>query len=118
LVGAEWFGQVVAGAALDRLDRALERGEGGDDDDRDSRLPMQDLRDDVEPRFRSEPQIEHDELEAAALDGFERALRGSDAEHPGAVGLETQSQRLTNAGVVVDDEDRPLGRLDHASVPS
>src|SRR5262249_28265565 len=108
----------VAGAALDRFDRALERRESGDDDDRDAGLPVKDLRNDVEPRLRAEPQIEHDELETTALDGFERALRRAHAEHSGAIGFETQPERLANTRVVVDDEDRPLRRLDHAAIPS
>jgi hypothetical protein len=115
LIRAERLRQVVVCTALDRFDGALERRERRDDDDGNPRLSVENLGNDVEARFRTQPQIEHDQFEPAALDGFEGALRGPDAENPRTVGLEAKTKRLPHARVVIDDENAALRRLDHGS---
>ena len=89
------------------VDRALDRRERRHDDDAEIRLPRQHLRQQVDARLGTEPEIEKHDIEVPAIQRFERGCTGRDAEDARARRLQAQSQRLTHAGIVVDDQRRP-----------
>ena len=107
--GVNGFGQVVHRPQFHRFDRRLERGEGGDDDDAHPRLAPQHLRQQHQPGVRLEPQIQEDDVEAAAVERLQRTGSGADAEDPRTIRLEAEPERLADSRIVVDDEGGPGG---------
>ena len=104
LVGRERLGQVVERAAPHRLDRRLDGGVGGDDDDGQARCQPEECRQEVQPFLLAEAKVEEGDLEEAVAEDFLGG--GAVARLADAVAhrLEGEAQGLAQAGVVVDQE--------------
>ena len=75
LVG-ERLRQVVPGSELQRLDRALDRGVAGDDDQLDPGVPHAHLADQVDPREPRHPHVGHHQVHRHGIEQRER-IRGA-----------------------------------------
>jgi len=107
LLGRERLRQVIDRSELHGLHRGLERGEGGDDDRADPRLPAEDLGARGEPLLLAEPEVKEGDIETAPLERFDGPGRRGDAQDPRVIDLEAEPDRLTDARVVVDNQRRP-----------
>ena len=100
------LGEVVVGAGLDAMDRALDLAEGRHDDDRQRgrgrrRLDAPQHLDAAQPRHQ---QVEQHEVVAGRLQQFQRALAVVAARDLVAVAAEAARQQVERRGVVVDEQ--------------
>jgi hypothetical protein len=116
LLAAEGLGQEVVGTVLHRLDRFLDGAEGGEEDDvdigRDGLGRAQQLQA-GEPRHL---EIGHDEIDAAALEPFQRRPPVGGEHDAVALAAHRALEALPESEIVVGNEQR--GRLRQRRAPS
>ena len=105
LRGRERLGEVVLGAAPDRLDRGLEGCVGGDEDQLQARPLLEEPRDQVEPTLLAEAQVEEREVGGNSPELVERALAAAGLGDGAAECLEKRTQRGADVFLVIDDQD-------------
>ena len=127
LLGREWFGQVVLGSALHRLDGRVDGRVGRDHDHRETRLLGQQPRQQVEPARGAEAQVQEREVVWALRERCERGVGVGRFAGLAAQSLEADAQGHADVLVVVDDQhaqgrcqrllrdSRPASRQDYRS---
>jgi hypothetical protein len=115
--GCERLGQVVGGAAPDRLDGGVDGRERRDHDDLETGIGDQQPRQQIEPAVVAEPQVEKRGVEALRLDCGQRLDSGARAAHAAAEPFEAHGDGVPDVALVVDDQDveRELSRLRFAA---
>ena len=106
----ERLGQVVDGAALQRLARGVDRGEGGHHHHLAARPDALRAPHQLEPVDPGHHEVREQHVEGAAQRSARRAASASEstpAAWPSSV--ERAPQRVAQAGLVVDDQDRARG---------
>ena len=103
----ERLGDVVEGAELHRLDRALHRRVARQDQDRD----LAGLGDEVGPGRAGEPEVGDDEVEVVELAVGGRLGHRAGLGDVVAVTGEEASQLAANDGLVIDDQDSAHGYM-------
>jgi hypothetical protein len=92
LVRRERLRYIVHGAPLDRANGALDRGKGRDHNHSDVWLAREHLGEEIEARFRAQPEIQEHDIEMPAVQGFESGAAGRHAEDACTRGLEAEAQ--------------------------
>ena len=99
----------VVGADLHRLDRGVHRGVGGQQDDDDVGVVLLDPAQHGDAVDVGQLVVEQHEIDAVG-DALERLLAGRRLHHVVPVGPQALDQRPADQRLVVDDQDRGVGR--------
>ena len=107
LVHVEGLGQVLEGAALEGCHRAVEVGVGGHDDDRQLRVALLDLLQQVQPRLAGHADVRQQRGRRLrrALELGEGVAGGAEAGVVDALAAERLFKHPADRAVVVDDPD-------------
>jgi hypothetical protein len=103
----ERLGQVVVGAARERLQPRIHVHDGGDHDDRHARvvgIPAQPLAD-LEPALLRQAHVEHDEIRTLGQHALDGGIAVRCREDAKAVGGERDLQQFEDAPVIVHEQD-------------
>src|ERR1051326_1179711 len=114
---------VVEGAVLHRLDRAVDGGEGGDDDDRQVRVGDADGAQRVDAADAGEHDVEDDEVDVGvgvAVENAQRLFAGRGEDDVEAFAPEHGLEHVAEDFFVVDDENfhQDLGSVTVNSAPA
>ncbi len=93
-------------ACANSLDDVVNGAVGGDHDDRQLGLAFLELRQQLDAALAGQRQIEKHEIEAFAIEELQSLLAVAGGLHNIVLETEKHLQRLTDAGLVVDHEDR------------
>ena len=105
LIDVEGLRQVFEGAALKCCNRAVEIGVGGHDDDRQLRMALLDLVQQIEPRLARHPDVRHQRLRrfARALDRIEYLARTREAAMLDSLSGKRLLEHPADGTIVIDD---------------
>ncbi len=108
LVRGERFGDEVEGPLLHRLDRMLDRGVAGDDDDHRVRMVFPDRGQDIESRHHRHHQVDEDDVEMPVPDQRQPLLAVGGQDDVETHLLEDHPARLADPRFVIDHQYPPL----------
>jgi hypothetical protein len=117
LLDLERLGDVVVGAELDRLDRGLDRAEGGDHDDVRRVGEGADVADQIEAVEVGHPQVGDHQLDWLGARGLEAGGAAAGGPDPVAGVGQLLGQELAHRVVVLDDEHGRGGVSHGATLP-
>ena len=111
LIGGEGFGNEIEGPLLHGLDRMLDRGVTGDDNDYRIRMMFPDLRQHIETREDRHHQIGKDDVEVPLVYLRQALLAIAGQGHLESHLLEDNPAGVTYPRLIIDDEDARSFRL-------